>query len=211
MRNTNRNSKEYSLSVCDRGLNITRVMPESAIISGQSPVAMNLQAETSGCINGGEATCYYDFVGGIGGQIPFLTTGGKYHSQEFTSMPAGNHTINITCTDEAGNSDSKVISASVFIDNVAPTISRVYNLNDKLSVYTTEDSECRFVMNESVGCSFNFYDENASVMEAGSDGKTHTIPWAANKDYYIKCSDIYNNTNLAGCAISLRTTKKEFG
>jgi hypothetical protein len=200
-RNINRNSYEYSINVCSTGLNITKISPEEQIVTGRSPISANLKVETSGCIDGGKATCSYKF--GNGGSMDFLNTNSKFHSQEFTNLIAGIHKINITCVDEAGNSDTKTTIIEVSLDNLAPSIIRAYYLdNRKLVVMTDENSVCRYSTNSTLGCSF-LYDEDDSVLMSGNQ-QYHEGYWKYTEDYYIKCRDKYNNTNL-NCGAVIRT------
>ena len=200
-RNINRNSKEYIVEVCSTGLNITKLEPKDKIITGKSPVAVTLEAETAGCVEGGKAVCYYKFENGS--EIAFLNTNSRSHTQPFTNIIAGLHNITVRCEDEAGNFANDSISISVFLDNEAPNILRTYILNQKINIITDEPSDCKFVDNSSIGCSFNYESDNATLME-GINVVGHSAPWAINKDYFIKCRDIYNNTNL-DCGIILRT------
>ena len=200
-RNINRNSKEYIVEVCSTELNITKLEPKNKIITGKSPVAVTLEAETAGCVEGGKAVCYYKFENGS--EIAFLNTNSRSHTQPFTNIIAGLHNITVRCEDEAGNFANDSISISVFLDNEAPNILRTYILNQKINIITDEPSDCKFVDNSSIGCSFNYESDNATLME-GINVVGHSAPWAINKDYFIKCRDIYNNTNL-DCGIILRT------
>jgi hypothetical protein len=200
-RNINRNSKEYIVEVCSTELNITKLEPKNKIITGKIPVAVTLEAETAGCVEGGKAVCYYKFENGS--EIAFLNTNSRSHTQPFTNIIAGLHNITIRCEDEAGNFANDSISVSVFLDNEAPNILRTYILNQKINIITDEPSDCKFIDNSSIGCSFNYESDNATLME-GINVVGHSAPWAINKDYFIKCRDIYNNTNL-DCGIILRT------
>jgi hypothetical protein len=204
LRNINRNSKQYIINVCSSGLNITSLEPRNMIITGKSPISATLEAVTSGCIENGKAFCSYDFGNGA---IPFLKTNSNHHSQIFTDLASGDHSIRVTCIDDAGNTASDSINISVSIHNSAPLITRIYELSNQLVVLTEENSECRFINNASVGCdNFNYDSENATVM-AGAE-KTHMSPFNQNKYYLIKCRDVYNNTN-ADCGIMIRTWSAE--
>lgn len=199
-RNINRNSKEYTLNLCSTGLNITSLEPQNQIITGKSPIATTLTATTSGCIDGGRATCYYQFNGGS--EIAFLNTNAKMHSQTFDNLPSGDNNITVKCADDAGNTATGNITIKVFIDSQAPNVIRAFDSNNKLTMITDENAECRYIQNSSIGCDFNFYNANYTIME--DNGRFHYAQWIDNKDYYIKCTDVYNNTNF-GCGIALRT------
>jgi hypothetical protein len=203
--NTNENAKLYSLNVCKTGLNITSLSPENEIIVGKSPISMEIKATTSGCVNNGQAVCSYKFnnaSAGLSSQyIDFLKTNSNTHSQIFTSLPSGNQSISVRCQDSAGNSDEKILKVQVTLDNDAPIILRNYDINQKLTIITNEKSQCGFVQNSSIGCSFTLADKNIALMD-GSE-KTHTTQWSANRDYYIKCIDGFGNEE--GSCIKIRT------
>jgi len=203
MRNINRNSKDYIIKGCSVGLNITSLSPTNQIVAGKSPISATITAETSGCVNSGEATCYYSFAFDANfSYIAFLNTGGKKHSQLFDSLPAGNHSIKIKCEDEAGNTAYGKINADVFLDNFAPIVTRTYDLEKKLIVSTNENSICKYSTNNTLGCEFTFDESNLTLM-TGSE-KVHYTNWLDNEDYYIKCMDIFGNYN-SGCGIIVRT------
>lgn len=195
----NRNSKEYIVNVCQTGLNITRVYPNSSITAGKSPVELTIGAETSGCIEGGKSTCYFGFDNGT--EIAFLETDATLHSQIFSDMPAGEHSIGIRCEDEAGNSDSKTMRAEIILDNDAPAITRAYEKAGEILIRTNEESLCKYSNDTLEECDFSFEGRNLSVMSS-SDNLVHRAPWVRNQNYFIKCSDKYNNTNTL-CGISL--------
>ncbi len=199
-KNINRNSKEYELNVCSMGLNITKISPENQIISGKSPVGVILEAETKGCVNGGDATCYYKFDNGL--DIAFKNTGKKNHMQNFTSIVNGTHRLMITCTDKAGNSDNRTTNITVYLDDNMPGVVKSYTLGKQLVVQTDESSQCKFVTNSSIGCSFDYNKDNSTLMTG--EGLYHSYPSTNNKDYYIKCGDMFGNVNF-DCGIIVRT------
>jgi hypothetical protein len=199
-RNINRNSKEYSLNVCSMGLNITSIAPANSIISGRSPISVQLEANTVGCVAGGKATCYYKFNNGF--DIPFVNTGGKYHTQNFTSIINGTHNILVSCEDDAGNKDNRSTNITVFLDDTAPSVIKSYTLGKALIVQTDEDSTCRFITNSSVGCGFNFDSDNSTSMTG--TGKYHSANFQHNTEYFVKCGDIYGNNNF-DCGIVVKT------
>ena len=135
-------------------------------------------------------------------EIAFFDTEATKHGQTLTDMPAGNHSINIRCADEAGNSDNKTINASIFIDDSAPIITRVYGAENKIIIRTNENSVCRYSNDTLLECGFEFESANLSWMTS-TNSLVHDAPWLRNQNYFIKCSDKYNNTNF-GCGISLR-------
>ncbi|MDP1728597.1 MAG: hypothetical protein Q8L27_00150, partial [archaeon] len=195
---TNENAKEYTLKVCSKGLEITSLSPSEKIVSSKSPVEIKLEVETSGCVNGGESTCYYQF--GEDNKIAFLNTGGLKHSQTLKNMPAGNQKITITCEDVAGTSAEKSINAKIELDNSAPKILRFFNDNDKLRIITNENAVCKYSKDKNIGCSFDFNEGSAML----DDGKTHLALWERNTNYYIKCEDSFGNQNL-NCGTIIKT------
>jgi hypothetical protein len=204
MRNINRNSKEYNVKTCDKGLNITNLSPKELIVTGKSPISVDLEAETSGCIDGGKATCSYKFAGGY--NIPFLKTGGLHHIQNFTNMPNGTSKITVICEDEAGNSDTKTLDVVVDLDNKVPSVIKAYTLGTQLIIQTDENSQCKFTTNSSLGCSFDYDSDALSLMNG--ETKYHTIAFKENSDYYVKCSDIYGNVN-SDCGVIVKTYRTE--
>jgi hypothetical protein len=197
----NRNSKVYNLNVCSQGLNITKLEPKDKIITGKSPISLTLEAQTSGCIDNGKAVCYYRFNSGA--DIAFLNTDSTEHSQIFNNLAAGVNNITVSCIDAAGNTANESIKLNVYLDNQAPVLLRAFSLNQKLTVITDETSECKYIDNSTTGCNFNFDTDNSNLME--NTANYHYATWNENKDYYIKCRDIYNNTNLNNCLIAIKT------
>jgi hypothetical protein len=196
--NINRASKSYTLNLCETGLNITGLEPKNMLVTGRSPISLEINATTSGCIEGGKAVCSFSLDNGF--SIAFSQTNARVHKQLFTSMPSGEHNITVSCIDDAGNTANQTLEFDIYLDNQAPIVTRTYNLNNKLTILTNENSNCKYTTNSSLGCDFNF--ENSLSMENANI--FHYLPWQQNTDYYIKCSDVYNNT-LAGCNIILKT------
>jgi hypothetical protein len=205
--NINRNSKEYTVKVCSSGLNITSLEPKNIPLVGQAPISMTMTASTKGCVNGGVASCAYSFNnhGENATYIEFLNTNSLTHSQTFTSMPAGINNISVRCADVAGNIAYNSLMVNVTIDNAAPVILRAYDLNNQLTVTTNENSKCKYTANESVGCDFDFEGSNSSIIIMNGEGTTHTSPWIDSQEYYIKCQDVFGNTNSL-CGISIKAS-----
>ncbi|MEK6879200.1 MAG: hypothetical protein AABY22_06300 [Nanoarchaeota archaeon] len=208
IRNINRNSKEYTLNVCSKGLEITKLEPREAIITGKDSASVEVNVETTGCINGGYAVCSYKFEGENYGNnyIPFLNTGTNKHNQLFTDMPAGDNQISIKCEDAAGNVVNDSLKATVFLDSVEPAIARAYVLEKALRIITDENSFCKYTNNKNVGCGFDFASENISLISTMTgEEKEHEANWNADfaQTYYIKCSDTFNNINT-GCGIVIK-------
>ncbi len=198
---TNENPVKYSLNVCSKGLSITSVSPKEKTVTGKSPVVLTLEAQTSGCINGGEATCYYEFASG-GGRIQFSDTGTTSHKQIFDSLSSGNHNITISCEDEAGNTAQTSINVNVELDNYAPIVLKAFQANENLVVVTNENAICKYTTNSSLGCSFNYDTDKTETMSGLTN--YHYGLWTKNQNYYVKCADGFGNQNL-DCGIKLRT------
>jgi len=204
-RNINRNSKEYSINVCSTGLSITSVSPKEKIVLGKSPINLDVTVETSGCIDGGKAVCYFKGFGNAN-YISFFNTDAKSHSQTFTDLPAGDNNLLIECEDDAGNTASDSIRVNVELDNDAPIVLRNYVLERKVNIITNEIAECKYTTNSSIGCAFSYEDKDLIKMETSkTSANLHGANWEINKDYYIKCMDIFGNENIQDCAIRLRT------
>ena len=56
-------------------------------------------------------------------------------------------------------------------------------------------------LNTSIGCSFNF--NQAGISSMVGSGTYHTAPGSYSKEYFIRCQDPYNNTNV-GCGIDIK-------
>jgi hypothetical protein len=202
VRNLNRRSSEFVVNVCSTGLNITSVSPEEQIIIGKSPLSATIQVTTSGCIDNGKSICSYK-TSGMPDSVYFLKTDSNVHSQTFTNLMPGSHNITVICEDEAGNSDNKSLIINVLLDNAPPFVLKSYYLdNRKLVVLTDEESSCRYTTNSSLGCFFNFDEDNSTLMTG--EQKYHEGYWRYTENYYIKCRDKFNNTNL-NCGVQIRT------
>jgi len=117
-------------------------------------------------------------------------------------LQSGNHTIPIKCQDIAGNTASAEASVNMIIHEKAPEVIKAYFKDNTLRILTDEPATCKYTSNQTLGCDFNFDDKNLTVMNAS--GNYHSVIWSNFGSYYIKCSDSYNNTNVA-CAFIART------
>jgi len=201
-RNANGVSTPYTLNLCDTGLTIDSASPDNEIIAGSSPVEVNLEAQTSGCIQG-VSQCYYKFEGSnySNEYISFIDTNSSSHNQVLNMMVPGSYEVNIKCIDEAGNEDNSTINFNVFIDDDSPEVLRTYDLSNKLTLITDEEAICYYNQNSTIGCAFEV--ENMSIMD-GEGSTKHTRPWEDNNLYYIKCADKFENLPV-GCSIVVRT------
>jgi len=199
MRNLNPLSKEYNLEVCSIGLSIDEASPNNTIFSGSSPVVVELKARTSGCVDNGVSTCSYrnknDSL-----YSEFFYSDALTHKQEFNMMVEGKYDIEIRCEDEAGNFDETEISFNVEIDDDPPRVINAYDLQNQLVIVTDEEADCYYTNDDVLGCNFDIWDiENNASMMLGNNIE-HKAPWLLGEEYFIKCVDVYNNTNT-GCGI----------
>lgn len=212
-RNVNLVSKSYKINVCSSGLNISSLSPKDAIIVGNvNSVSLDITTQTSGCINGGEATCYYKFQNPSysSNYLEFLNTGGKSHSQKFTTLPTGSSNISIKCVDIAGNVAFGSLKIEVQIDSTNPKISRAYQASGNLILQTDEIANCRYTNNKTLGCGFAFETNSTQIESFNPESGfslVHMAGWRADKDYFIKCADRFGNVNpeVKECDLILRT------
>ena len=157
--------------------------------------------KTSGGMDNGEAVCSY---GRMAPTVQFFTTGGTEHEQQFSLM-GGNYTYNILCEDDASNKAKSNISFTIDVDINAPIVVRAYYDSGILKVLTNENAICRYSSNATIGCGFDFDSTTGSTSMSVINTKTHTASWAADREYYIKCEDVFgNNLGSNDCNIAAR-------
>jgi len=191
--NKNENAYNYNLKSCQSGLNITSKSPFGSIKIGTQTSSIELYLKTSGCIEGGRSTCSYNLGNG---PIEFLESNSTEHLQVFTTLPAGNYNIPVSCTDIAGNTANDVISFNLTIVNTAPIVIFASKLGGILKIVTNEPAQCRYAGNNTNSCSFNFEE---GIPMTGSQ-TIHTITYESEKTYYVKCRNTFNITN-SDCGI----------
>ncbi len=212
-RNTMQESHILNLRKSESELNISAMMIETnanlfgkTITYGSEPVSVDLTVRTTGGADG-KATCSYKFgedseeLTNIGYSL-FYSTNTKDHFQKFTSIMKGEQIINVYCEDNSGNKAKSKIEFEVKIDDVSPKIVRSYNEGSSLKIITDEDSICSYSNNAKIRCNFDVESENVTQMIGA--GQTHIGNWELGKTYYIKCQDIYGNSN-GGCGIIVKT------
>jgi hypothetical protein len=194
-RNPSPRSLIYDINRCEVGLSINVLSPaEGSIIEGKNLQPVELSVKTSGCINNGEATCSYSVPRFGENYADFLQTGGTTHKQTFTNLPEGSNLININCIDEAGNQANKSVSFNLFIDNDAPTVTRIFKIGPNLVLKTNELAECVFKLNRNAqNCDFGFEDAR------NTSSTIHTLSNALPGVYEIKCRDSKLN-EPSGCS-----------
>jgi len=192
---------EYNAQICPTGLEISSIEPSGKIEINTS-ATVTLKVTTEGCINGGDANCNFrlPYYGDIYSLM--LNTGNKTHTQPFTSLGQGTRDVDVTCEDIAGNVATAHTNFTVFVDDIAPQITRAYSDADRIVLNTDENAECLYTINETIGCDFGF--EKTS----GVYGLSHPLPVdKKSKDkYFVKCRDEKGNMPLNECSIELKLT-----
>ncbi|OIO81803.1 hypothetical protein AUJ84_00195 [Candidatus Pacearchaeota archaeon CG1_02_32_132] len=190
-RNANSQSVNYEIIQTTDPLIIesVEINPEPVnglIKTGGRYVSVDLTVTTSG---GAPVNryCTYGF-GGDNNLARFFESGGDIHRQTFSSLFEGNYDIGIRCEDDVGNFAQDSVQFDIEVDNVGPTITRVYSQNSLLYIITNEDSMCSYSHNS---CNFGFDDEDVSEMSG--DELIHSADFNSNLNYYVKCKDEYSN------------------
>jgi hypothetical protein len=179
---------EYTRSASK--LNIDYLKPNNETISsGISPFSVNFEAATSGGANG-EATCKYKMNGLW---IEFFETFGTIHRQSFQGFTAGPKLIEVMCEDIAGNDALMNASFTLDIDKTVPSVTRVYAQGSTLNVITDEKAECRYKDSVELGQEPCAYEYTNGTLMSGME-KVHSLSLEGDKTYYIKCKDIFDNT-----------------
>ena len=191
-RNVNSKDFVYDLYKSESDLKIDSVSPEGIIESGFEPVSVDLEVKTSGGAENGKSVCYW----GRNFEVLFLRTNSDYHKQALTDRMKGDYDIPIKCEDVAGNTAYKNIKFKLDVDSSPPIVVRVYKSGGNLKIITDEKAECYYNFD---GCYFNI--DNSTSMTFGLSTK-HAADWTTGKTYYIKCRDVWGNTN-PNCAIQV--------
>ena len=171
-----------------------------------SDSGLELKITTSGGAENGLSKCEFNFEGKLWQDEmdnEYVTT----HDYLITSdLDKGDYAINFNCEDETGNIAEATTSFSLEIDKTAPIVVRAYYEKDELKLITNEDSICKYSLDNSKQCRFNFYNETYEQMSVGLS-KIHSADWASKSVYYIKCEDAWDNKN-SNCAIRLINSTK---
>ena len=190
-RNTNQESYKFTI-VGTQPLILSSVGPNGTMRDSTPEIKVTLTAKTLAGFNEGEAICEYsescyiesgskeNFVD------KFYNTGGYEHSQELW-ISEGDYECVIRCIDLGGNSDTKITSFKVEIDNTAPTIVRAYREDEYLKIITNEGSECVYGVDD---CNYLFAD---GIKMNKLEDINHYTSWDSKKTLYIKCADEYGN------------------
>jgi hypothetical protein len=192
-RNANRESYEMIFRKSTQKLNVSILSPHGDIMLGKL-VDLVLKAETSGGADG-NAVCSYSFTG-YTIMANFFTTSGKEHTQKFSFIQDGSHSLFIECRDTAGNTGRAETNFSVRRDRMPPESIRVYHKEGNLYIETDENATCTYSFES---CGFEL-DEGIGMK--GTEQK-HETAWKPGKTYYIKCKDVWNNIP-DGCSITIK-------
>ena len=200
-RNANTESYKFVVKESLSPLSIDSIEPDNdtVITSGVQPVTIEVEARTSGGMDG-TATCYYL----IGNQsiLFYDTIGKKVHKNIFDQFLPGQFSLPLKCADPAGNTAEKTARFSIRIDTDAPEITRIYADRGGLVIITNENSQCSYVTSTKRTedeCDFDF--NNATSM-SGTE-LYHTSDFSNGATYYIKCKDDYGN-KLGTCNAIVR-------
>jgi hypothetical protein len=192
-RNINQEDYEYILYVSKTPLSITSISPTGKVVNGVEPFSVNLKVETAGGAKDGVSNCYF----GEGLNTLFWETDSKIHTQTLNGMMSGNYSIPILCKDSSNNIAEAQINFTIELDTTPPMAIRTYREGESLVVLTDEKAECYYTFNT---CDFDI--ANAIPMTTALS-TSHKTSWETGKTYYIKCRDIWKNTN-PWCAIRVQ-------
>ena len=196
-RNVNQQSYPFTLRG-SQPLNIIKVGPNETITNNTQVVGVDLTLETSNGAEEGKAICYFSPTGVEGSYIQMFETNNFEHRQKLT-LSSGNYTYRFRCADAGGNADNRTTSFSVFVDNAAPIVTRAYREIDALKIVTNEDTECAYSFNS---CNYNFNEGVRMIYSNPSIKSRHFAPWQVNRNYYIKCKDLFGNQpNPDACSL----------
>ena len=188
---------EYVLRKSQSELKIDSIKPNGTIYAGTEPIIVEIEVETSGGSNNGEAFCQWGFE--QDNMIDsFKETNGILHSYILNQMIKGSYQIFVKCNDAAGNIAEGNTSFVLDLDNLEPVITRVFSNNANLFLATNEISRCFY--NETQ-CGFSL---DQSIEFQGANSQVLNTPLIENIDYYIKCQDIWNNSPDS-CSIIVRS------
>jgi hypothetical protein len=203
-RNVNVEDFVYTLYVTDKELNIDSInfkFEDEYIESGKTlkvgfcPISLDLEVETSGGVENGKSNCYYEWGGNW---ILLEQTGSNSHKQSNMGLMNGTYTIPIKCVDVVDNIDIENAIITIKIDDSSPIITRAYREGSSLELVTLEPAKCYYINYHN--CMFNI--KNGTDMEVGFS-IFHSVEWNPQKTYYVKCEDVFGNTNSL-CAIIVK-------
>jgi len=196
--NTMQEGYPYTL-IGTQPLTILSVGPTGTVGGNTNTVTTQLEVHTDNGYKNGEATCAYSTTSDSG-YIDMFETGTNVHKQSL-DLVNGNYRYYFTCVDAGGNAASNSTNFTVFVDKYAPLVVRAYSLESKLVVITDENSSCSY---STSSCNFDL-SKNEGTSMPYQDSTQHYAEWKTNQNYYVKCSDKYNNQpEPSECSIVLR-------
>ena len=189
-RNENKESYRFIIKKSKSNLNIDYITPSNeTLFFGYQPVTINIEAKTSGGVNG-KAICSYKNGDNY---INFFETFGTIHKQPSLNFFAGEKLLEVRCEDEAGNVAEKASRFKIEIDVKAPEVTRIYFEGQTIKLITNEESKCAVKEDsfkiEADPCNF-YFDSNSTFMSG--EEYEHTYDYDGRK-LYIKCQDKYGN------------------
>jgi hypothetical protein len=195
LRNVNSNSYHYRIIGTQR-LAIKSVSPNNTVIKDStSRINVDIEVETILGANDGKAVCSLSETGIDGSFASFYYGQGvelfsqHIHKQTLT-LPEGDYTYYVRCTDIGGNSDTTSINFKVETDTEPPIVVRVFRDRNNLKIITNEQASCVY---SSYSESYEFKEGiKMSTLSGGLDTE-HYASWPENSKttYYIKCEDQY--------------------
>jgi hypothetical protein len=184
-RNENEEGIKITIVKSENNLMIDYIKPDGEVINSGTPiVSVDIEAGTSGGADG-TANCLYSIDGGA--EDAFQVSGGSVHKQTISQFVAGDHTIDVSCIDAAGNKAEGISSFTIELDTKSANIARVYDQGGTLYVITNEDSSCAYSFTT---CNFLV---NDGIEMGGSGGISHSTNFDPDKTYHIKCKDKFGN------------------
>lgn len=170
-------------------LSILNVGPNGTIFGSTDTVEVELTVRTDDGAEEGKSICYFSNTGETDSYIAMFETDNFVHKQSL-DLSAGDYEYFFRCIDRGGNSAEADTEFSVFIDKEAPIVTRAYR-DGGLKIVTNEDAECVYSLNS---CNYEFDEGIKMIYSNPSLKKQHFAGWKANSNYYIKCSDFYENS-----------------
>ncbi len=195
-RNENTESAEYII-VGTQPLTIESATPNGTVYGSSDSMPIFINVTTDYGYSNGASTCYYSTTGLEADYVAFSDNTETTHSQR-QDLIAGDYTYYLKCVDLGGNAAYTNISFKVDLDYTSPQIVRAYQEAGSLKILTDENSICSYSFED---CDFKVED---GIMMTMSNSKIHTGEWKSDKDYYIRCEDIFKNEpDLKACSIIL--------
>jgi len=165
-----------------RALNITNVEPSGTIFDKR----FNLTTTTVRGAEEGRANCYWTFNDYFDpGSTKFDATNSTEHSYEFVGLQKGYYDPKVWCRDIAGNEAIGRTNFTVEIDEIPPSVKKIYTDSTRLYVEMDEDSICEYN-----NLPFSFGNGNRMPDD---DSKLHKAALDENNAYYIICRDRFEN------------------